>query len=60
MRIFKRIVLFFIVSAGILACGKNGIEDELDVMLNIPGSIIVDSGDKELSFRVVGGKIYHQ
>ena len=56
MRIFKRIVLFFIVAAGILACGKNGIEGELDVMLNIPESTIVDSGDMELSFRVVGGK----
>lgn len=35
---------------------KNGTEGEPDVMLNIPESVIVDSGDMELSFRVVGGK----
>lgn len=56
MNIFKRIILFFIVSAAVSACGKNVPEDELNVVLNIPGTIIVDSGDMELSFRVVGGK----
>ena len=72
MNIFKRIILFSIFVTGILSCVKNGTEGELDVMLNIPESVIVDSGDMELSFRVVGGKaplatdkfelyaIYHQ
>lgn len=56
MNIFKRIILFSIFVTGILSCVKNGTEGELDVMLNIPESVIVDSGDMELSFRVVGGK----
>ena len=56
MNIFKRIILFSIFVTGILSCVKNGTEGEPDVMLNIPESVIVDSGDMELSFRVVGGK----
>lgn len=56
MNIFKRIILFSIFVTGILSCVKNGTEGEPDVMLNIPESVIVDSRDMELSFRVVGGK----
>lgn len=56
MNIFKRIILFSIFVTGTLSCVKNGTEGEPDVMLNIPESVIVDSGDMELSFRVVGGK----
>ena len=57
MIIIKRIILFFIVSAAVSACGKNVPEDELNVVLNIPGTIMVDSGNMEVSFRVVGGNL---
>ena len=55
MIIFKRIILFFVVSAAVAACGKNGLDEELNVVLNIPGTILVDSGNMEVSFRIVGG-----
>lgn len=57
MIIIKRIILFFIVSAAVSACGKNVPEDELNVVLNIPGTIMVDSGNMEVSLRVVGGNL---
>lgn len=57
MIIIKRIILFFIVSAAVSACGKNVPEDALNVVLNIPGTIMVDSGNMEVSFRVVGGNL---
>ena len=55
MNIFKRIILFCTVAASIMACGKNGLDEELNVVLNIPGTLLVDSGDMEVSFRIVGG-----
>ncbi len=55
MNIFKRIILFCTVAAAIMACGKNGLDEELNVVLNIPETLLVDSGDMEVSFRIVGG-----
>ena len=59
MRIFKIIVLFSIAVAGLLSCQKNstGGGDGLDVVLNIPESIVLDSGDMEVTFRIVGDKL---